>query len=64
EAKKRFAENQFNIIASDLMALNRSVRDQRSAKCLAHKFPSNLPSTSIIIVFHNEGNSTLLRTLT
>ncbi|CAF3234239.1 unnamed protein product [Rotaria socialis] len=64
EAKKRFVENQFNILASDLMALNRSVRDQRSPKCLAHKFPSDLPSTSIIIVFHNEGNSTLLRTLT
>lgn len=31
-AKKRFSENQFNIIASDLMALNRSIRDQRSQK--------------------------------
>ncbi|CAF3942879.1 unnamed protein product [Rotaria sp. Silwood2] len=64
EAKKRFAENQFNILASDLMALNRSIKDQRSARCLSHKFPPDLPSTSIIIVFHNEGNSTLLRTLT
>ncbi|CAF1312864.1 unnamed protein product, partial [Didymodactylos carnosus] len=64
EAKKRFKENQFNIVASDLIALNRSINDQRSAKCRAHEFPSDLPTTSIVIVFHNEGNSTLLRTLT
>ncbi len=32
EAKKRFKENQFNIVASDLMALNRSIIDQRSSK--------------------------------
>ncbi|CAF3727104.1 unnamed protein product [Rotaria sordida] len=63
-AKKRFAENQFNIVASDLMALNRSINDQRSSKCRSHEFPPDLPSTSIVIVFHNEGNSTLLRTLT
>lgn len=30
ESEKRFKENQFNIVASDLMALNRSVPDQRS----------------------------------
>ena len=28
-AKKRFKENQFNIVASDLIALNRAVPDQR-----------------------------------
>jgi polypeptide N-acetylgalactosaminyltransferase len=83
EAKKRFKENQFNIVASDLMALNRSINDQRSSRfifnikfnfdlkkfffslrCRAHEFPPDLPTTSIVIVFHNEGNSTLLRTLT
>lgn len=32
ESKKRFGENQFNILASDLIALNRSIRDQRSPK--------------------------------
>lgn len=32
EAKKRFKENQFNIIASDLIALNRSISDQRSSR--------------------------------
>jgi hypothetical protein len=30
ESNKRFKENQFNIVASDLIALNRSVPDQRS----------------------------------
>ncbi|CAF1006359.1 unnamed protein product [Adineta ricciae] len=64
EAKRRFLENQFNILASDLVALNRTIKDQRSPSCLSHKFPDDLPTTSIVIVFHNEGNSTLLRTLT
>jgi len=32
ESKTRFKENQFNILASDLIALNRSIKDQRSSK--------------------------------
>lgn len=64
ESKKRFKENQFNIVASELTALNRTVPDQRSEACRLKKYPVDLPTTSIIIVFHNEGKTTLLRGLT
>jgi hypothetical protein len=63
ESEKRFKENQFNIVASDLMALNRSIPDQRSESCRNREYRTDLPTTSIIIVYHNEGNSTLLRGL-
>ena len=63
EVRRRFPENQFNIVASDLMALNRSVPDQRSSSCKSREYPFELPTTSIIIVYHNEANSTLLRGL-
>lgn len=33
-------------------------------RCKKQEYPSDLPTTSIIIVYHNEGNSTLLRGLT
>ncbi|CAF0907401.1 unnamed protein product, partial [Brachionus calyciflorus] len=64
ESKKRFKENQFNILASDMIALNRTVPDQRSQACKNRQYDSKLPTTSIVIVYHNEGNSTLLRGLT
>ena len=37
KSEKRFKENQFNIVASDLIALNRSVPDQRS-EAYVHAF--------------------------
>ncbi|CAF4508805.1 unnamed protein product, partial [Rotaria sp. Silwood2] len=54
----------FDIAVSDQIALNRAMPDIRNEHCKAHsRFHGPLPNTSIIIVFHNEGNSTLLRTL-
>lgn len=35
-----------------------------NSRCKNREYPSDLPTTSIIIVYHNEGNSTLLRGLT
>lgn len=61
--KEKFKINQFNLMASDSISLNRSLLDVRLDGCLKKKFPKLLPTTSIVIVFHNEAWSTLLRTV-
>ncbi|XP_029461370.1 polypeptide N-acetylgalactosaminyltransferase 13 isoform X2 [Rhinatrema bivittatum] len=61
--KELFKINQFNLMASDLIALNRSLPDVRLEGCKTKTYPDDLPNTSIVIVFHNEAWSTLLRTV-
>lgn len=60
---EKFKLNQFNLLASDRIALNRSLVDVRMDGCKRKEYPQYLPSTSIVIVFHNEAWSTLLRTV-
>nr|WBW70139.1 venom protein [Lampona murina] len=61
--KEKFKLNQFNLLASDRIALNRTLPDVRAEGCKMKKYAPRLPSTSIVIVFHNEAWSTLLRTV-
>lgn len=65
EAKQQelFKLNQFNLMASDMISLNRSLKDVRLEDCKSKTYPKLLPKTSIVIVFHNEAWSTLLRTI-
>ena len=52
--------------ASDKIASNRDVPDTRSKACRAQGWSdvaASLPPTSVIITFHNEARSTLLRTI-
>lgn len=58
-----FKLNQFNLMASDMISLNRSLKDIRLEGCKTKKYNKYLPDTSIVIVFHNEAWSTLLRTV-
>lgn len=56
----------FNQFASDRISLHRSLGvDTRPPECIDQKFKRcpPLPTTSVIIVFHNEAWSTLLRTV-
>ncbi|KAM4545403.1 polypeptide N-acetylgalactosaminyltransferase 10 [Odontesthes bonariensis] len=58
-----YRENGFNIYVSDRISLNRSVPDIRHSNCKQKLYAEKLPNTSIIIPFHNEGWSSLLRTV-
>uniref|UniRef100_A0AC34QV47 Polypeptide N-acetylgalactosaminyltransferase n=1 Tax=Panagrolaimus sp. JU765 TaxID=591449 RepID=A0AC34QV47_9BILA len=66
EMKELFKQNQFNLMASNMISVNRTLTDFRSHQCKSNAEQidvSKLPKVSIIIVFHNEAWSTLLRTL-
>ncbi|KAL8620106.1 hypothetical protein ACOMHN_065226 [Nucella lapillus] len=52
-----------NVLASDVIPLNRKVPDSRFAGCALKTYPKDLPSASILIPFHNEWLSILLRTI-
>ncbi|XP_064623856.1 N-acetylgalactosaminyltransferase 7-like [Lineus longissimus] len=55
----------FNMVASDKISLDRNVPDSRMKECKYWHYPEveNLPTASVILVFMNEGWSTLLRTV-
>lgn len=52
----------FNRIASDKISLERSLYDSRPASCKSLVYPAVLPKASVVIIFHNEAWSPLLRT--
>jgi len=53
----------FNQMVSDEISLNRTVPDTREEECRYWDYPTDLPTASVILVFHNEGWSTLFRTI-
>ncbi|CAH8469651.1 unnamed protein product [Heterobilharzia americana] len=56
-------DNAFNQYASDHISVRRYLPDFREGQCKVNKYPHNLPSASVIICFHNEAWSVLLRSV-
>lgn len=61
--KKMFKKHNFNLLASDMISLNRTLKDARFPECKNIRYPMRLPTNSIVIIFHNEPWSTLIRTI-
>lgn len=57
--------NAFNQYISDIISVDRTLPDVRDPSCKNLKYPNirQLPQTSVIICFHNEAWSVLLRTV-
>lgn len=62
EKDQLYKVNGFNARASDDIALNRSLHDLRHPKCRDRVYLAKLPRASVVVPFHNEHWSTLLRT--
>ncbi|XP_041979485.1 putative polypeptide N-acetylgalactosaminyltransferase 9 [Aricia agestis] len=62
EVRKGWREHHFNQFVSDLIPLDRKLPDFRDTRC-PQIFSRSLPKASVIITFHNEAWSTLLRTV-
>ncbi|XP_030238859.1 putative polypeptide N-acetylgalactosaminyltransferase 9 isoform X2 [Drosophila navojoa] len=59
-----WTKNAFNQYVSDLISVHRSLPDPRDAWCKdSALYLSNLPKTDVIICFHNEAWSVLIRTV-
>ncbi|XP_074146579.1 polypeptide N-acetylgalactosaminyltransferase 16 [Sminthopsis crassicaudata] len=58
-----YRQHAFNQLESDKLSSDRPIRDTRHYRCTSVHYASDLPATSIIITFHNEARSTLLRTV-
>ncbi|VDN28781.1 unnamed protein product [Gongylonema pulchrum] len=63
EQDKLYRVNGYDAYISDLIALNRSVRDIRHPECKNMKYIERLPSVAVIFPYHDEHNSTLLRSV-
>lgn len=63
KVKEGWQKNAFNQYVSDLVSLHRTLPDVRDKECRSETYLESLPPTSVIICFHNEAWSVLLRTV-
>jgi len=63
QVDREYSRHGINLIASNMVAKNRTLKDSRSEACTSKTYPGLLPTVSVIIVSNNEAPSTLARTV-
>ncbi len=61
--QQSYVDYGFNQFISDKISLNRTVPDTRPKQCKYRRYYTKLLKASVVIIFHNEGWSTLMRTV-
>ncbi|CAI5664896.1 unnamed protein product [Oreochromis niloticus] len=63
EAEGLFQIYGYNAFLSNQLPLDRKLEDTRDSRCLAKKYPKDLPSISVILIYINEALSVIKRAI-
>lgn len=61
--QKLYEETGFSVVVSSKISVNRSIPDFVHPECHKIKYFAQLPNVSVVIIYHNEVKSVLLRTV-
>ncbi|XP_036373602.1 probable polypeptide N-acetylgalactosaminyltransferase 8 [Megalops cyprinoides] len=61
EAEAMFLRYGYNAFLSDRLPLNREIPDTRDKRCLERKYPEDLPTISVVLIYLNEALSIIKR---
>ncbi|XP_048873946.1 probable polypeptide N-acetylgalactosaminyltransferase 8 [Brienomyrus brachyistius] len=61
EAEELFQKYGYNTFLSDRLPLNRKLPDTRHSRCVGKKYPEDLPSLSVVLIYLDEALSVIKR---
>uniref|UniRef100_A0A8C9RJ91 Polypeptide N-acetylgalactosaminyltransferase n=1 Tax=Scleropages formosus TaxID=113540 RepID=A0A8C9RJ91_SCLFO len=62
-AQDLFEQFGYNVYLSDRLPLNRQLNDTRDARCLEKKYPEDLPTVGVVLIYLNEALSIIKRAI-
>ncbi|XP_032361412.1 polypeptide N-acetylgalactosaminyltransferase 18 isoform X2 [Etheostoma spectabile] len=63
EAERLYQRYGYNAFLSDRLPLNREIPDTRPARCVERKYPEDLPSISVVLIYLDEALSIIKRAI-
>uniref|UniRef100_A0A3B4YH78 Polypeptide N-acetylgalactosaminyltransferase n=1 Tax=Seriola lalandi dorsalis TaxID=1841481 RepID=A0A3B4YH78_SERLL len=63
EAEKLFQRYGYNAFLSDRLPLNREIPDTRPSRCAERKYPEDLPTVSVVLIYLDEALSIIKRAI-